>query len=36
MLKPVETLRDLEWSFLATVGPLLLGAALIAGVMWKD
>ena len=27
---PVETLHGLEWSFLATVGPLLLGAALIA------
>ena len=32
----MEILHGLEWSFLATVGPVLLGAALIAWVIWKD
>ncbi len=32
----MEILHGLEWSLLATVGPVLLGAALIAWVIWKD
>jgi hypothetical protein len=30
------TLHGMEWSLLATVGPLLIGVLLIVWVLWKD
>jgi hypothetical protein len=30
-----ETLHGLEWSLVATVGPIIIGVLLIAWVVWK-